>query len=82
MPCSLPRVLAVATGSGAATQARGPLCFLYFFEPAVEWNSYTRSSSFPALRQEGSDMLDLTMLAAGIVFFGVAIGYAFVCERL
>jgi hypothetical protein len=30
----------------------------------------------------GFDMLDMTVLAIGIVLFGLSIGYAYACDRL
>ena len=34
------------------------------------------------LRNRSTTMLDILMLALGFGFFAVAIGYAYVCERL
>jgi hypothetical protein len=36
----------------------------------------------PAPCAIGAPMLDILMLALGLAFFAVAIGYAYVCERL
>jgi hypothetical protein len=40
-----------------------------------------RSSSIPRTIQEHL-MLDIAMLALGLGFFAVAIGYTYACERL
>jgi len=35
-----------------------------------------------AQRRESDQMLDLILLASGLAFFALSIGYAFACERL
>jgi hypothetical protein len=38
------------------------------------------SCSFP--RPEGCRMLDVVMLAVGLVFFALSVGYTIACDRL
>jgi hypothetical protein len=36
----------------------------------------------PARAQRSTSMLDVIMLAIGLAFFAVSIGYAYACDRL
>ena len=42
----------------------------------------TRAARRPAYTAQEHSMLDIVMLALGLGFFAVAIGYAYACERL
>jgi hypothetical protein len=53
-----------------------------FSGDSLKRNGQPAGDCSPARAKESQPMLDVFMLVIGIGFFAVALGYAFVCDRL